>query len=97
MAGRGAIRALTCGGTAVAPCVSGCPSILQNFAFERLTKPQRGQIGPLPLLLPLLFVAALVADTMMVALGEMAGIETVAGDAWFGKQCCKAMRIASAL
>ena len=68
--GRAATFARTCGGTTVAPCKSGCPSRLQNFAPGRLRYPHLGQMTSFP---------AAVDGTTMVALGEMAGICTVAG------------------
>lgn len=84
------VAARTCGGTALAPDASGCPSRLQNFAPGRFKKPHLGQTTPA-------VDGATGVCTRMVALGEMAGIWMVVGAPWFGKQCCKAERMASAL
>lgn len=85
------VAARTCGGTALAPGASGCPSRLQNFAPGRFRKPHLGQTTPA------VGGGATGVCTRMVALGEIAGIWIVAGAPWFGRQCCKAERMASAL
>src|SRR5258708_39640280 len=82
---------LTCGGgTARAPGFSGWPSRLQNFAPGRLAYPHFGQI----------VVAGMMgvgcAGTMIVLLGDMAGICTVTGATTVpvGKHWPKAIRLA---